>query len=942
MLKKKIASLFIMIILFLSFTPANALETPTTINISPIVQVISYYDIYGKYPMMMWWWSASIITDDWVIISNDHVVDDWKWALASAFSICITKKISEKPICDYTASLITRDDKLDISILRIDPVDIYGNDVDYKKFKTIEIDYEYEPKNQDEAIAIGYPWIWADTISETKWIVSWISEYNWYKYIKTDTLIAWGNSWGAFVRDGKLIWIPTFWIGFWDSMWYALSISEAKSFIEENKTKDSIKNPITNLIDFNSYRKTIENINSSLSVNDDIFDIKLLPDYQVLNYIKNTTLNIELKKQKDTWVNYLWIYIEKWPKLDTDKKKFYYLEQSWFYSKEWQKLLKKTISGIEFYYPVEKTDLSAWSSNWGNSYKGFVWDYIISIDLQAPLYDEKRNIEVKKEVDNVLSTIKIKTENLTKIKTSFSTNEPKIDITDYDNTLSDTWRFRLYLGDNLYEYLNIYLNELVEYNGKWKSAKEIYDIQLKDIDISQKSIIKFKWLDWFINCSWNPSINSYYNYYDYYDYFGYNPVDENWNVIEIETCDINIFFPLNKELNRQNYLSISMKSLKNNKTKNLDKVIQFITENINLYTPSSEVVIPNILKNTNVLKFSDIKKQSTSYKNFLSLLVRYNMIENKEKFEWNTPIKWWEFLDMYVKWVFNYNTNSESCSTTDYSCKFSSYLLTINWKETSLDTIFKELGIDNYNDYIDKTKLNKFGYLSDETINKFINFYTEQSSFSVEKSNFDNILIYKLAWVNEIWELTPENIANFEKNQNEENYATAKKKVETFLNSIYWNKKILISEFYRNYDINMFTQKSLVYFPEKNKLTLVNKLDNEKISFSSRESKKEKEFNNLYRTYNCSERKSYMEFVTCNKQYEMKYGELKTKYSELNENDWYYFYPLSKAEAIKQVFGQVDFGLFDSDLARKKDTEIEENILPNDEYILPEEEIIGE
>jgi len=74
--------------------------------------------------------------------------------LASAFSVCITKEISKKPVCDYTASLINRDDKLDISILRIDPIDIYGNMVDYSKFKTIDIDYDYEPKNQDETIAI--------------------------------------------------------------------------------------------------------------------------------------------------------------------------------------------------------------------------------------------------------------------------------------------------------------------------------------------------------------------------------------------------------------------------------------------------------------------------------------------------------------------------------------------------------------------------------------------------------------------------------------------------------------------------------------------------------------------------------------------------------------------------------------------------------------------
>ncbi len=912
MLKNKIVSLFILVVMLSSFMPTKAAET--SINISPIVQIISYYDVYGKYPMMMGWWSASIISKDWVIISNDHVVDDGKWALASAFSICVTKKISEKPVCDYTASLITRDDKLDISILRIDPTDIYGNKVDYNNFKTIDVDYSYEPKNQDETIAIGYPWIWADTISETKWIVSWISKYNWYNYIKTDTLIAWGNSGWAFVRDWKLIWIPTFWIGFWDSMGYALSIKEAKDFIETNKIKASTKNPITLLIDFNSYRKNIENINNSLSLKDDIFDIKLLPDYQVSNYIKNTTLNIELKKQKDTWINYLSIYVEKWPKLENDKKKFYYLETSWFYSKDWQKLLKKTISGIEFYYPVEKTDLSAWDSNWWNSYKAMVWDYIITINLQAPLYDEKRNKEVKKEVDSVLSSIKMNKDNFSKIVTNFSTNEPKIDIKDTDNTLSDTWRFRLYLWDNLYEYTDIYLNELVEYNGKWKKAKEIYDVQLKDVDKSQKSMIKFKWLDWFINCSWNWGINSYYNYYNYYNYYGYNPVDENWNMIELESCEINLFFPLNKDLNRQNYLSISMKSLKNNKTKNLDKVIKYITDNINVYTPSSEVVIPNILKTVSELKFSDIKKQSTAYKNFLSLLVRYNMIENKDKFEGNSPIIWWDYLDMYVKWVLNYNTDSKTCIKADYTCKFSSYKVTINWKETNLDVVFKNLWIDNYNDFIDTNKINSG---------------TNYSNFLSDKSFFDRVLLYKLAGINDIWEYTPENIANFEKNSSEELYVTSKKKVETFINSIYWNKKILIYDFYRNYDVTLFTQKTLVYYPNQNKLLLINALDNEKISFASKQTKKEKEFRDFYDAANkCYEKKTYLEYYNCNKAWYTNYNNYTKKYNEINENEWYYYYPLSKAEAIKQIFSQVDFGLFDTDLAKKKDTEFGENALP--------------
>lgn len=903
--------IFLIIAIFaMNFSNVKAQDT---VNISPIVQVISYFDIYWKYPMMMWWWSASIITSDWVIISNDHVVDSWNWSLASAFSVCITKEISKKPVCDYTASLINRDDKLDISILKIDPLDIYWNKVDYSKFKTIDVDYSYEPKAQDETIAIWYPWIWADTISETKGIVSWVSEYNSYNYIKTDTLIAWWNSGWAFVRNWKLIWIPTFWIWYWDTMWYALLIKEAKNFIEENKIKESTKNPITEKIDFNVYRKTIENINSSLLLKDDVFDIKLDSDYQVSNYIKNSTINLELKKQKDTWVNYLSVYLEKSPVLDTDKKKFYYFEQSGFYSKDYQKLLKKSISWIDFYYPVDKTDLSAWDSSWWNTYKAVVNWYIINISLQAPLYDEKRNKEVKKEVEKVLSSIKINTDNFSKIKQSFSTNVPKIDITDFKQTIADTGRYRIYMWKNLYEYTDIYLNELTEYNWKWKSASEIYNVQLKNIDISQKSMIKFKWLDWFINCSWVSGINSYYNYYNFYWYN--SSLDENWNYINLESCDINIFFPINKELNRHNYLSITLKSLKNNKQKNLDSIIKFLNNNIILDTWNTETNIPNILKNTNVLKFTDINKQSKEYKNFLSLLVRYNMIENTSKFDWNSPIKWWEYLDMYTKWIYNFDTSKFDCVKTDYTCKFKNYKLSINDKETNLDKIFKSLEIDDYNDYVDSVKI----------------------------YDFDKILWYKLAGL-EIGDYTYDAIAEFEKDIDTEKYANEKKKIENFFNSIYGNKKILMYDFYSNYSTTFTAKKSLLYYPNKNKLILQDNSDKRKISFSSKQSQRDKEFAVLYKEYNkiredykCELKSTFIESYKCNlkreekvKKYDADYKKLQIKYKELNQetiwlSDEYSFSPYAKYQAIESIFNQVDFWLFDAELAKKKDTQVEEN-----------------
>lgn len=893
------------LVLILGFLPIVK-ASESKINISPIVQVVSYYDIYGKYPRMMGRGSASIINNNGVIISNDHVVDDGKWALSSAFSICITKEINQKPVCDYTASLIARDDKLDISILKIDPIDIYGNKVDYSKFATIDIDFDYEPKNQDETIAIGYPWIGADTISETKGIVSGISEYNGYKYIKTDTLIAWGNSWGAFVKNGKLIGIPTFWIGWGDSMWYALSIKEAKSFIQENINGEVKQNMMTKMIDFNKYRSMIEDINTSLVLKDDIFNIKFPSDYQVSDYTKNNYFSLTLKKQKDIGVNYLTIYVEKTPSLDTERKKFYYLEQSWFYYKDWQKLLKKTIGGVEFFYPVEKTDLSNGESSWGKWYKAIVNGHIITISLEAPFYDEKRNKEVRSEVEKILAGIQFNTANLSKVQKSFSTNIPQIDVKYSDKAIIDTGKYKLYFANNLYEYLDINLNELIEYNGKWKTVSEIYDTLLKDIDTSEKSLINFKWYDGYIVCS--DKYSNYYSYYNYYYYMGYYNYgnyssDEYGNPVKTKSCQINIYFSLNEELNRQNYLSIDVVSKSENIEKNLEEVINFLKNNLELDSLVDEINIPNIFKTQVKLKFTDINKQTKEYKNFLSLLVKYKAIENTDKFDGNKPLKWGEYLSLYTKWIYNFDTKTDKCTNENYACRFSKYKVTIEGKKISLDTIFKNLEID-YDEYVDSSMIYEF----------------------------ERIFKYTLAWVS-IGGFTDKNLYLFESLIDDEKYSKEKKKIQDFDNKIYGLKKITIADFYTNYSTYFIVTKDNRYYTIKDKLVLTDIFNDKKVSIGHKKTdvfKMNKELFDAWEKYKCEEKQNYKDYISCYKQYKQAITDIYSKYNNyysayLEDYNLSYYTVLNKASALEQIFSQVDFWLFDTELAKKKDTIIEEN-----------------
>lgn len=219
--------------LIISLAPAYAEQTRES-----VVQVVSYSDIFGTTPQMQGWGSASIIDDKGTLLSNNHVVTDSKGNLVSALTVCVSESVASRPVCRYVADVIAHDKDIDLSILRIRSKDIFGSVVDFSRLPKTEIDWSYTAPTQDDVVAIGYPWIGADTVTETKGIVSGITEYNGYRYIKTDTTIAGGNSGGGLFRNGKLIGVPTFGIGGFgeNSLGYALLISEGKEFIEKHMT----------------------------------------------------------------------------------------------------------------------------------------------------------------------------------------------------------------------------------------------------------------------------------------------------------------------------------------------------------------------------------------------------------------------------------------------------------------------------------------------------------------------------------------------------------------------------------------------------------------------------------------------------------------------------------------------------------------------------------
>lgn len=149
-----------------------------------------------------WIWSWIIFSKDWLLLTNNHVIEDEDNLTSKGnITICILETLwSQESNCTYKGKLIIRNSSLDLAVIKI------------KDFTTNNYIHLFSDKYINTSIlweyleVYGYPIIWGESITITKWIVSWFDSN---KNIKSDVEINWGNSWwGAFISK-KFIWIPT-------------------------------------------------------------------------------------------------------------------------------------------------------------------------------------------------------------------------------------------------------------------------------------------------------------------------------------------------------------------------------------------------------------------------------------------------------------------------------------------------------------------------------------------------------------------------------------------------------------------------------------------------------------------------------------------------------------------------------------------------------------
>jgi hypothetical protein len=201
-------STFCFLFIFSPFVSAATTESSFT-SLSPTVRVISYNLTQGFQVSPSVFGSGTIISNDGLVLTNSHVVMDEFDDPYEAFAICVVTQREKQPDCLYLGTLLAFDKRLDLALLRIQPLPIF--DMDMPALPSLPLRNTVEELQENEEITIlGFPSAGGKTITRTKGLISGFEEKEQVRLLKTDADINPGNSGGTVLNaEGEFAGIPS-------------------------------------------------------------------------------------------------------------------------------------------------------------------------------------------------------------------------------------------------------------------------------------------------------------------------------------------------------------------------------------------------------------------------------------------------------------------------------------------------------------------------------------------------------------------------------------------------------------------------------------------------------------------------------------------------------------------------------------------------------------
>jgi serine protease Do len=191
-------------------TPSPTTEevpTPSTDDLArSVVQVVALDSTRTP----VWHGSGTAISEDGLILTNAHVVDD-RLDEYDVLGVAVIARTDEPPDPSYLAEIVAVDYALDLAVIHI-VADLDGGDVE-PDLVPIAVGDSDAVGLGDHIRILGFPGIGGETITFTEGSVSGFTaqrSISTRAWIKTDATIAGGNSGGLAVNeDGEIIGVPT-------------------------------------------------------------------------------------------------------------------------------------------------------------------------------------------------------------------------------------------------------------------------------------------------------------------------------------------------------------------------------------------------------------------------------------------------------------------------------------------------------------------------------------------------------------------------------------------------------------------------------------------------------------------------------------------------------------------------------------------------------------